>query len=281
MPSTLSADAVERSGTEHDAVRAAADSSSNNSNSRGSRRSARPTGTLPGSDPIRLDVGENRYFYLPPPDETRLVTTRWCCRCRATCRRRCWNAILKQHNLTMLASQCLRQGGNAAFRMRHASNQTDRAVISALAAHQIIAAAQANYIYALPETSVQSATSQQGDPGQYMPEKLRLLRAHRMVTGNGMPIAVIDSEIDGAHPDLTGTIANRYDATGVEDSPHAHGTGMAGAIVSHQKLLGVAPGARILAIRAFSTRDANPESTTYTSCAASTGRSPTTSASSI
>ena len=38
---------------------------------------------------------------------------------------------------------------------------------------------------------------------------------------------------------------------------------MAGAIVSHQKLLGVAPGARILAIRAFSTRNANPESTTY------------------
>ena len=73
---------------------------------------------------------------------------------------------------------------------------------------------------------------------------------------------MIDSEIDGAHPDLSGTITNRYDATGVEDSPHAHGTGMAGAIVSHQKLLGVAPGARIIAIRAFSAR-ANSESTTY------------------
>jgi subtilisin family serine protease len=84
-----------------------------------------------------------------------------------------------------------------------------------------------------------------------------------MVTGNGIPIAVIDSEIDVTHPDLSGTIANRYDATGVEDSPHAHGTGMAGAIVSHQKLLGVAPGARILAIRAFSPRAAATESTTY------------------
>ena len=74
---------------------------------------------------------------------------------------------------------------------------------------------------------------------------------------------MINSEIDGAHPDLTGAIANKYDATGVDDNPHAHGTGMAGAIVSHQKLLGVAPGARILAIRAFSTRNANPESTTF------------------
>jgi subtilisin family serine protease len=38
---------------------------------------------------------------------------------------------------------------------------------------------------------------------------------------------------------------------------------MAGAIVSRQKLLGVAPGARILAIRAFSARASNTESTTY------------------
>jgi subtilisin family serine protease len=96
-----------------------------------------------------------------------------------------------------------------------------------------------------------------------VPEKLRLFAAHRLVTGNNIAIGVIDSEIDGAHPDLTGAIANKYDATGIDDNPHAHGTGMAGAIVSHQKLLGVAPGARILAIRAFSTRNANPDSTTY------------------
>ncbi len=172
------------------------------------------------------------------------------------------NAILKQHSLTVLGSQCLQQGGQAAYRMQHASSETVANVIRALAEHQIIAAAQANYLYALQETSVQSATSQQGDPGQYVPEKLRLLALHRVVRGNGVPIAVIDSEIDGAHPDLSGTITNRYDATGVDDSPHAHGTGMAGAIVSHQKLLGVAPGARIIAIRAFSAR-ANSESTTY------------------
>ena len=171
--------------------------------------------------------------------------------------------IIKQHNLTTIASQCLQEGGNAAFRMRHTSSETVSAVIRALAAHQVIAAAQANYVYTTQETTVQSATSQQGDPGQYVPEKLRLLAAHRVVTGNGIPIAVIDSEIDASHPDLSGTIANRYDATGVEDSPHAHGTGMAGAIVSHRKLLGIAPGARIIAIRAFSPRASNTESTTY------------------
>src|SRR5438034_11570825 len=38
---------------------------------------------------------------------------------------------------------------------------------------------------------------------------------------------------------------------------------MAGAIASHRKLLGIAPGARLLAIRAFSSKAASAESTTF------------------
>src|SRR5205807_5379746 len=45
--------------------------------------------------------------------------------------------------------------------------------------------------------------------------------------------------------------------------PHSHGTGMAGAIASHRKLLGIAPGVHILAIRAFSSKAASAESTTF------------------
>src|SRR5262249_47266010 len=55
----------------------------------------------------------------------------------------------------------------------------------------------------------------------------------------------------------------RYDATNTEEKPHPHGTGMAGAIGSHQGLRGIAPGARLMAIRAFSTKAASAESTTY------------------
>ena len=47
------------------------------------------------------------------------------------------------------------------------------------------------------------------------------------------------------------------------EQAHSHGTGMAGAIVSHRKLLGIAPGARILAVHAFSTSTRqSPEATT-------------------
>jgi subtilisin family serine protease len=144
--------------------------------------------------------------------------------------------------------------------MRFARGQTIAGVIRALAADRIIAAAQANYTYALLQPQTELG---QGDSGQYVPEKLRLPEIHRVLRGNNISIAVIDSEIDAAHPDLSGTISNRYDTTGEDDKPHPHGTGMAGAIVSHQKLLGVAPGARILAIRAFSTRTKSPESTTF------------------
>jgi subtilisin family serine protease len=84
-----------------------------------------------------------------------------------------------------------------------------------------------------------------------------------MVRGTNVPIAVIDSLIDAAHPDLEGVIAQRFSAVGAEEKPHSHGTGMAGAIASHQRLLGTAPGARLLAVHAFSTAATSAESTTF------------------
>ncbi len=44
-----------------------------------------------------------------------------------------------------------------------------------------------------------------------------------------------------------------FDAVGRHETPHAHGTGMAGAIAARRQLMGVAPGARIFAVHAFST----------------------------
>ena len=58
-------------------------------------------------------------------------------------------------------------------------------------------------------------------------------------------------------------MTQRYDAVGAPDKPHPHGTGMAGAIAARQRLLGTAPAARILAVHAFSTSVATPESTTF------------------
>jgi subtilisin family serine protease len=84
-----------------------------------------------------------------------------------------------------------------------------------------------------------------------------------MVRGTNVAIAVIDSQIDVTHPDLEGVVAQRFSAVGADEKPHAHGTGMAGAIAAHQRLLGTAPAARLLAVHAFSTGGATAESTTF------------------
>jgi len=62
---------------------------------------------------------------------------------------------------------------------------------------------------------------------------------------------VVDSAIDAAHPDLQGVVAERFSAVGAPEKPHPHGTGMAGAIAAHQKVMGIAPSARLLAVHAL------------------------------
>ncbi len=76
-------------------------------------------------------------------------------------------------------------------------------------------------------------------------------------------IAVIDSGIDVKHPELANSVADSFDALGSSEGPHVHGTGIAGAIVAHARLMGSAPEARLLAIRAFGAGSKGAESTSY------------------
>jgi hypothetical protein len=85
-----------------------------------------------------------------------------------------------------------------------------------------------------------------GDPAQYVVSKFRLGESHRITRGNNVTIAVIDTEIDAHHPDLAGAVAGRYDAGCGATAPEAHGTGMGGAIASHDHLLGVGPNANAI-----------------------------------
>jgi subtilisin family serine protease len=90
-----------------------------------------------------------------------------------------------------------------------------------------------------------------------------LPQAHTLAHGANVTIAVIDSGIDVKHPELANAIADNFDALGSKEGPHVHGTGIAGAIVAHARLMGSAPEARILAIRAFGAAPNGAESTTY------------------
>jgi subtilisin family serine protease len=92
--------------------------------------------------------------------------------------------------------------------------------------------------------------------------KLHLDEVHRQASGKGITIAVIDSEPDKSHSELKGAISEELDALGAKKVPHSHGTAMIGAIASRDRLLGVAPGANILAVRAFGEASNTAEGTT-------------------
>lgn len=88
-----------------------------------------------------------------------------------------------------------------------------------------------------------------------------ITHAHRWSTGKGVRIAVIDTGIDVKHPDLRGQAVDVRNFIS-EDSRAAdrHGTAVAGVIASvannRQGIVGVAPGARLLALQACTQRNA-------------------------
>ena len=77
-----------------------------------------------------------------------------------------------------------------------------------------------------------------------------------------MLVAVVDSAVDSTHAQLQGVVAARFDTFKGEPAPHKHGAAMAGAIAAHGRLLGVAPAAHILAVRAFDDAPAGARATT-------------------
>jgi subtilisin family serine protease len=87
---------------------------------------------------------------------------------------------------------------------------------------------------------------------------------HRIATGKNVRVAVIDSSVDARHPDLIGQVMLRQNfVAGRDDAPELHGTGVAGIIAAAagngKGIIGVAPNARLMALRAC--WQENPEAT--------------------
>ena len=83
----------------------------------------------------------------------------------------------------------------------------------------------------------------------------RLAELHEMATGRNVRVAVVDSAIDVRHPDLAGQFQSRRNfVPDHPDTPELHGTGVAGVIAAvadnRMGIVGVAPGARLMALRA-------------------------------
>ena len=168
--------------------------------------------------------------------------------------------LARRHGLERIASQNFPLIGGTIGLFRIVDRRPVDTVRRELAADGSVRSVQLNFIHVLQQAK-KPAT--EGDAAQYAVAQLRLPQAHALVRGMNVTIAVIDSGVDAKHPELANSVADSFDALGSSEGPHIHGTGIAGAIVAHARLMGSAPEARLLAIRAFGKGSKGPESTSY------------------
>jgi subtilisin family serine protease len=171
------------------------------------------------------------------------------------------DALQRRHRLTRLESLTFQLTGTTLYRWRIPDRRSVASVVRALESDRLVASAQPNYLFTLQQDGSKAAP--EGDAAQYELAKLHLPEAHALARGDNVLVAVIDSGIDANHPELIGAVAQSYDTLSQPMTPHKHGTAIAGLIVAHGKLMGAAPGAHILAIRAFAGAGANAEGTTF------------------
>jgi subtilisin family serine protease len=168
--------------------------------------------------------------------------------------------LARRHGLERIASQSFPLLGGTIGLFRIIDNRPVDTVRRELAADGSVRSVQLNFRHFLQD---QKKVPIEGDAAQYAVAQLRLPQAHALVRGMNVTIAVIDSGVDVKHPELANSVADSFDALGSKEGPHVHGTGIAGAIVAHAKLMGSAPEARLLAIRAFGGGSKGAESTSY------------------
>jgi subtilisin family serine protease len=169
-------------------------------------------------------------------------------------------ALARRHGLRRLSSQAFPLIGATIGLFQITDGRSYATVSSEFATATGVVSVQRDFRYLLQE---QKAGQAEGDPAQYALAKLRLPEAHRLAHGANVLVAVIDSGIDVRHPELAGSVTDSFDALGSSEGPHVHGTGIAGAIASHARLMGAAPSVHLIAIRAFGQGPVGAESSSF------------------
>ncbi|WP_299654888.1 S8 family serine peptidase [uncultured Tateyamaria sp.] len=100
-------------------------------------------------------------------------------------------------------------------------------------------------------------------PLQWSLRSLHVLPIHALSLGEGVRVGIVDSAIDGGHPDLANRMADLRDFVAVEPAPlaEAHGTAVAGVIgaaATNEGIVGVAPSAEMVGLRACWQQDGAP-----------------------
>ena len=201
-------------------------------------------------------VAANALLNLPPPGETRLVAREALVvfkpgvspgRIAALARRQKWETA-QFRDIALL--------GQRIYRLRAVDDRPLGALLTALARDPAVASVQPHYVYALADDASAAPQNpappaENAAPPSYAPAMLHLPEAHRIAGGKAVRMALIDTAIDATHPEIAGSVAASFDASGAAAAPGRHGLGMASAIAGHKQIDGAAPQAQLLSARAF------------------------------
>jgi subtilisin family serine protease len=164
-------------------------------------------------------------------------------------RRRVAAELAREHGLTLVTDWAMPLLGVDCFVMNVPDDQQPEGVAQALARDPRVSWAQ--------QMNVFRARGHDDPlfPLQPAAQAWHLQDLHQISTGRNVRVAVVDSRVDEHHPDLMGQVALKEDfVEGRGELPEEHGTAVAGIIAARADngvgIVGVAPDARLLALRA-------------------------------
>jgi subtilisin family serine protease len=167
-------------------------------------------------------------------------------------RRRMAEGLARKHGLVLQDDWPMPLIGVDCFIMRVPDGRSPADVARALSQDRRVAWAEPLSLY-----RAQSRMTHNDPlfPTQPAVKRWRLGDLHEIATGRNVRVAVVDSMVDVRHPDLAGQVAASENfVLGEPATPERHGTGVAGIIAARadngQGVAGVAPDARLLALRA-------------------------------
>jgi len=186
-------------------------------------------------------------------------------------RQRIAATLAREHGMQLMEDWPMPALNVDCYRMRLAAGQDPAAVLAALSRDSRVAWAQAIQDFSA-QGAASGAVTGTGDPLYRVqpaaaPWQLQQLR--KSATGRKVLVAVIDSGVEAAHPDLAGQVAVQENfVDGQSYVAEEHGTAVAGVIAARADngigIAGIAPDARLMALRACWQADSGTRCNSFT-----------------